>query len=409
MEYLNPKIADLESCSAIVVIELDPSSPNYPTQPPAPLSKEDAGPLIEVLAADLRKQFNGLENVSLTAAAALYDQTELLRPGFPLLHALDDIARGTLVGQGFSPQIIALGGENFPIAPLNPRRDPGAGPLFLLPLSFLGRPLAISSLANNFENQLLNNTTASEEVIVLLQKAFGITPVNVSYATLLDLCALLKIQLENHGFEPLWELIDQALFQRCGYCAVTLPTGNRFVQKKSVVYTPFFTFDDFAEFGPGQATELDELPLQYTQWSQFQRQYTVSLMTFGITVQPLMANPQLFNDDLATALEAGRHTDELSGDFFIETVFESPNSIPTHRHITIHQTTQIGPVAYTQLQANAEGRVIEVQHFYPLTPNGLSAIVGYLKQSTVPHQIVTATELVIDPKERALQPFLRSE
>ncbi len=409
MEYQNPKIADLESCSAIVVIELDPLTPDYPERPPAPLAKTQAGPLIEAIAADLGRQFRGLDQVLLTAAAALYDQTELLQPGFPLLRALDDIARGTLVGQGFQPQILALGGDHFPIAHLNPKRAPGSGPLFLLPLSFLGRPLAISSLANNFENQLLNSVTASEETIYSLQTAFGIQPVNVSYATVMDLCALLKIQLENSHFEPLWELLDQALFQRCGYCAVTLPTGNRFVQKKSTVYTPFFTFDDFAAFGPGQALELDELAAHYTQWSQFQRQYTVSLAAFGLTVQPLMANEKLFNDDFAAALDAGRNTDELNGDFLIETVFDIEDEIPVQRHITIHQSAELGPMVYTVAAANGNGQIVQVQHFYPLTPQGINAIVDHLKQSRLPHQIVTAPELAIDPEDRALQPYWRSE
>lgn len=71
--------------------------------------------------------------------AGLYDLTEILRPGLPMVEMMLDLYRGSLRGGPFTPQLLALGssGGRFALPALAPQRTPGAGPLLLVPFALI--------------------------------------------------------------------------------------------------------------------------------------------------------------------------------------------------------------------------------------------------------------------------------
>lgn len=411
MEYQDPKIPELGQCSAVLTVELDPETFSPDSLPPGPLDRESAARVAGHIAGDMQQLFGDLSDLSLVLPGALYDQTELLRPGFPILDALDNIFRGTLVRGGYKPQVIALGTDSgpFPVAVLNPACQPGAGPLLLLPFMFAGRKLKAMTLSSNLENTLLAQGTASEATIAAVQEAFGVQAVNMSYATVNDLCALLKVQLENSDFAPLWELLEHALFQRAGVCRVALPSGNVYLLADGAVYAPYYTFDDWAQFGPGRDLPAAELAEGYSQWVRCHRQYTLTLNAYGLPVHYLIASPSLEQDDAAAALVAAQAATPLGGDFVVETLERTPSDTQESRLIITNQyLPALGTLAYTVVALDAAGRPLTLEHYYPLSPHGLSAIIDSLIQRSdhfgVARQVMHPRTLVYSLDGRCLEP-----
>lgn len=416
MEYQDPKIPELGQCSAVLTVELDPETFAPDRLPPGPLTREAAAQVAAQIGNDMQTLFGSLSDLSLVLPGALYDQTELLRPGFPLLDALDNIFRGTLVRGGYQPQVIALGSDSgaFPVATLNPARQPGAGPLLLLPFLFAGRKLKIMSLSSNLENSLLAQGTASEATVAAVQQAFGVQAVNMSYATVNDLCALLKVQLENSDFAPLWDLLEHALFQRAGVCRVALPGGNVYLLADGEVYALYYTFDDWAQFGPGREWPAAELANGYGAWVRAHRQYTLTLSAYGLPVHTLIANPTLEQADAEAALAAARAATPLEGAFMVETLERTNSDTQESRLVITNQyLPELGTLAYTVVALDTADRPLTLEHYYPLSPDGLSAIIDSLIQRSddfgVARQVLHPRTLVYAADGRCLEPATGTE
>ena len=59
---------------------------------PAVLGERDAEQLLSHLAADLKALLPEVASCSLITAGVLLDQTQVLRPGYPVFEALEDVA-----------------------------------------------------------------------------------------------------------------------------------------------------------------------------------------------------------------------------------------------------------------------------------------------------------------------------
>ncbi len=379
-------ISALGHYAGLLVIELDPQEADPSGIPPAPLSVAAADALAGHLAKDLNRILEGIDQLGLILPGALYDQTEILQPGFPLIEALADLYRRSLQG-GFTPSVIALGSDRgyLPVAALDPQRRAGSGPLLLLPFCFVGPREALGRVARIMEDSLLQNGEVSQATREAVQQAFGLTALNLSFATLGDLCALLRVQLESHDLLPLWDLLEHAWFARPGVHAALLEGGNRFLVEGDHAHTLFYTFDDWAQFGPGRRLPVAELGEGYQCWARLQRQYAMALEAYGLEIRWVLAHPQL-EEKLATAegeaaKAALREIPCLSGDYLVEAIFQNDREASEQQMtITHHADPELGTLAYTVISLDADGQLLRLEHHYPLRPQGINVIIDRLMQ-----------------------------
>ncbi len=380
-------VPELRHYAGLLAIELDPQRSDPTSAPPAPLSVTAATALAGHLAKDLNLILGGIGHLGLILPGALYDQTEILQPGFPLLGTLAELYRGSARDSTFAPHMIALGADRgfFPVTAINPLRRPGSGPLLLLPFCFVGPGDDIARLARIMEDTLMQQGQVSPATTEAVRQAFGLVALNLSFVTVGDLCALLRVQLEASGFLPLWELLEHAWFERPGIHSAVLEAGNCFLAAGDHVHTLFYTFDDWAQFGPGRALPAADLGTGYLNWARAQRQYALALEAYGLHVRRVLANPRL-EETLATAdgdaaLAAFQDIPCLSGDYLVERIFHDDHERPEQQMLITHQAdAELGTLAYTVTSLDADGQMARLEHHYPLQLQGVQVIAAQLTQ-----------------------------
>lgn len=354
-----------ESLSATPValtVELELAAVRAGQQPPEPLSRDQAGQLADAIAGDLARILGtNVHDCGLILPAALYDLTELMQPGLPWVEVLLELYRGSFAGKGFMPHVIGIGGNRpFPVPALAPRRQPGAGPLLLLPMLLVGERKTIDEAQQRLEEVLLEKGQAGAATEQILRLSFGIEPVNLAYATFNDLSALLKIQLGHAGLDGLWRLLETALFRPGQTEEVRLAEKNVFVGRDNNVYTLFYTFDEWLADAAGDADS-------YSRWLRMQRLYEAGVAAHGLTVRRLRHVAQL---EAGCGGRLGRLAEqhEIGGDV----LREPDDSIPPLEgasvvFLTEQATRELGPFAYTVLVQASDGRVLHMSNEYPLT------------------------------------------
>ena len=359
-------MAELATFTAILTVELQPGA-RAPSASAQPLTRASAMEIAQAVGADLAAVAPDVSHCALVTVGALYDQTELLRPGFPVVGALESIHRaGLRETNGFSPGLIALGvddpGQRFPIEVLNPGASPWRGPLLLSPALLVAPADTIAEIADTLESRLLHEAPAQSATWDALARHFGVTPEHVSYATIADLCALLNVQLENAGLSPLWELLEHAFLERRGNARVELTEGNQFVIEDNSVSSPFLSYACWsARHGAG---DLGERVASYLRWTRSQRQYCGALEAYGLSVQLVVD---------------GEHPPSEQG-WLRETVHDRSD---THVRlealvVTEHSHPDLGVVALSADLRGEDGVLLHRDHYYPLQPGALPRLVESL-------------------------------
>lgn len=396
-------LSDLTTFTTVLSVELDPMAPNRPTAAPGILSRTAALDLAEAVATDLRELAPELDQFGLVVPGALYDQTQLLRAGFPIVESLEAVFRGG-AQNGYTPQLIALGvddGKGFPVRVLNPEYPQDVlGPLLLMPLTFVGPAPAISGFGEKLEETLLHTGLVSSATRGLIEHHFGLEPVHLSYATLADLCALLSVQLENAGFTELWSLLEHAFFDRSEPLLVRLPEANLFAARGRLAYTPIYTLDVWqaSTAPPDTETGLST----FLAWTRLQRQYEVTLQAYGMEIRHVLAMGPIGISEPEAVWNQLSHGAVLGGAWYCEEAAMADATERTRRlAITNQSVPDLGTVAYT-VERYSDHALQSREHFYPLSPDGLQAISDYLAslnhgqglERTVTHN----ERITIDPR-----------
>jgi len=367
----------LSATPAVLTVELDPAVPARGQRPPEPLSRDAAEVLAGAVADDLRRIVGEqVAEAGLVLPAGLYDLTELLRPGLPMVEALLDIYRGGLRGGAFTPQLLALGtaGGRFPVPAIAPARRPGSGPLLALPFALVAPGPALDPLRRRLETVLLEKGSASLATDRVLRQLLAVEPVHLSYATFHDLSALLKVQLEHAGFAGLWSLLEGALYRPDEPVRIELPAGNRFLGLHGEVWTPITGFDAWAARHAGAAEAAAE---GYAAWCRQQRQYTAGLEAHGVTVTPVADRPGLAAEDVEVALGVARAAPLPDRAWHSEAVTAAGAQGAAIVSLTEQSTAELGPLAYTVLVQGPDGGLLELRHEYPLSPEAIPRIREY--------------------------------
>jgi hypothetical protein len=351
---------------------------------PGVLGPSDSEQLLAHLAADLKALFPEISNCSLIAAGALFDQTQVLRPSYPVFNALESASTSNRMDR-FEPRLVSIAEQNglMPNKDLQPLSDIPLGLLQLLPVVVQGPADLISELGQLMEFRFLEEGQISAHSAAWMESAFSISVNHARFMTLTDLNAMLKLQLEHFGFLPMWELLDAALNVQTGPLAVMSDGGQAYEWKNGVVWTCFQTFDRWSNSGSGANVEAARqgLAAAYGDWTRETRQYLTTLGAHGLDVRFKLP---------------GSDT-PVQGTFLIEPGLSS--SIDGDSIITEHSYAELGTIAVT---ASSEGKI---NHYYPLNPKGLNDIHAHIRE-TVPgvHTVAFPGTILYDEKTRCLVP-----
>ena len=405
--------AGLSATPAVLTVELALEPVLEGARPPAPLSREQAEELAGAIGEDLvRILGDEVQACGLVVIGALYDISELVRPGLPMVETLFELYRGSLRGGMFTPQLLAIGGsaDRFPVPGIAPLRRPGSGPMLAIPLLFVGEKEQIRQVQQRLETELLEKGRAEFRTDLCVRRLFGAQPENLAYATLNDLCALLKIQLDHSGMAPLWNVLEGALFRPEETHEIRLDTGNQFIQRGNSVYSAFYTFDQWAE-----RDELagDDAFGSYALWLKQQRIVEAGAGAHGLDVHHLDAAAPV-GPGCGNKLQRLVEHHGISGDVLTE-VRSSLGSLAGASVIlmTEQASADLGLIAYTLLAQDAEGRLLHLANEYPLTAAAAAEIrqrwAGVAADLGLELQLARPGRVVVSDDGRHLVPQLDME
>jgi hypothetical protein len=353
---LDGAVVEVETLQALpVVLALELVAGEAPSR--LTLSRDEASELAELIATDLHALVPQVDAARLALAGALFDQVELLRPGFPVWSALDELARR--VPRGRLNNVVAFGTHegHMPAQPLEPLPAFADGPMRLMPLSLLVPDALAAELSHELEVQLVGRGEAGALTADWLMRTFGVRLEHVRYLSRNDLLALTCVQYEHVNLAPLWTLLEAALLTPERAESVLSARGLRlhYAHGKVLAQSPAQWLaangGDAAQRAHDFAGILFEL-----------RQYAALLDAHQL---PLLLQP---TDTLTT--------DAASG-YLLETLATvEPTGDPPM--LFAHEAPGLGIVAITLAQRGEGARARALAHGYPLHPRGLGPLLALL-------------------------------
>lgn len=353
---------------------------------PALLGKAAAEQVLAHLSTDLSALLPGVRDCALTLAGALYDQTQLLRPHYPLFESLESLFSGSMAGSGFHPRLLSIGADegHFPDRALDPIDSIPPSLLQVLPMVVSGPAGQVEDLASDMEHQFLESGQVSAHSARALEAQFGIKVNHARFMTLTDLNAMLHLQLEHFGFLPLWDLLDAAIN------ASRLPIesegrgGQVFEWNGEAVRARFETFDYWATQGSGRSCEDDIAALSrgYVDWTREYRQYLTTLQAHAVPIEQYVP-------------EAPGQV--LQKSFHIEVSRNHPE--PSSAQVTEHSADDLGTVAVSVVSKDKQ------LNYYPLQARGLDRLHAAISESLGKAEAVSFPgALQVDAVSRCLVP-----
>jgi len=346
-------------CPALLALELDAGS--VPAQ--LVLDRDAAAELASLIAADLARLVPGADELGLALLGAVYDQAQILRPGWPIYTELaEHYARAISIHDAEVP-VFALGAHDgqMPSPTLQPERELLGGTMLLIPWILIGDATRVGAVGELMERDFVSKGEAGAATADWLMRHFGLRLQHARYLTRNDLCALASVQLEHAGFGPLWQLLEGALLAPEQNEAVVSASGQPFFYRDRRITTAPPGYHAWAsseaaayyhepqEFVRGFAAYLFEL-----------RQYTALLKAHGLPLH-------LLHDTDKTHVE--------NGGYWIETVADA-NAHGTPR-VFAHELRGLGVIVLT-VATVSDGSARPVAHAYPIQRNALAAALGEL-------------------------------
>lgn len=255
----------------------------------AALSQQQAGQLVELLGRDLDKLVPGASELDLVFAAAHFDPAEVLRPGWPLHRRLDEL-RQRAPGREHAPRVIAFGADRDGAVPLPLAADSGlhGGQMRVLPFLLSGAPGApemVRALQESFEEVLLDRGMAAADSALLAQESFGARIEHARYLTVHDLTAIMAMQYQHQGLQPLWPVIETALLAPHEEQWLDAPPEPLLRYAGGEVQIALLDAGVWQQRNGQVATgDLDELERAYEYFQARQRQFAAVLEAHGIPV-----------------------------------------------------------------------------------------------------------------------------
>jgi hypothetical protein len=344
-----------ETSTYLLLVAIETDATRYhgaAARRPKLLSRADADQMLAHLSADLSGLMPGISQCSLAAPGALFDQTQLLRPSYPVFNCLQDTLTASK-GRGARLLSIGADGNMMPMPEIQPEADIPLGILQVLPLVLMGPAQDVSLLGQEMEHCFLEKGQLSAQSAQFLESAFDIRLNHARFMTLTDLRAMFRLQLEHFGFLPLWELVDAALENTGRELTVELENGQKYRWKDGAVHAEYQSFDYWAQQGSGKTIDAQrgKLAEAYAHWTRQLRQYLTTLRAHGIEVVfHLQDSP----------------VQAISGSYFVAT--GNGPSEQNDASVTEHSFAELGTVCITHAHDGT------LDHYYPLTAQGINDI-----------------------------------
>ena len=346
------------------------------TLPRTTFSRDEAAELAALIATDLHTLVPKIGEARLALVGAMFDQVELLRPGFAVWATLDDMARR--VPRGHLDNVVAFGSheQHMPAPLLEPSPDYAEGAMRYLPMSLLTPPELAEELAEYLEVQLIGRGEAGPRTSDWLMRTLNIKLAHVRYLSRNDLMAIACVQYEHVTLAPLWALLEVALLtpernestMTVRGLEMTYADGQVSVQSPSQWLAALHTEEpqrshDFA----GILFEL--------------RQYAVLLEAHQI---PLQLRPT-----------PGQKVEAASG-YVLET-FAEVESGYDRPALFAHEAPGLGMIAITVAQHSSGGKARVLAHGYPLHPHALGPLLALLADRyEIPAELNALGRVVLD-------------
>ena len=211
---------------------------NEPGRPPRSVADRSHSECIAAaIANDLLKLDSSISSLDLAVAGALFDQAQILRPGWPAHAALLEL-QSRVLAVAARAEVLAIAAHDgaMPLPTLEPESRLFGSPLLILPWVLHGEAEVASATASRFEHDLLDRGMASSDLALALQDAFGIAVRHVQHLTVFDLCAIGCAQYQQAGYAGLWQLVENALLTPTREHIVEID-GKRWVNRGDTVST----------------------------------------------------------------------------------------------------------------------------------------------------------------------------
>ncbi|HEY0199637.1 MAG TPA: hypothetical protein VGC19_14060 [Rhodanobacter sp.] len=339
------------------VLALEPVAGEPP--PRLCLTRDEAAELAALVAADLHGLLPQVAQTRLALAGALFDQVELLRPGFPVWATLDELARR--VPRGSLDHVVAFGSHDghMPAETLQPSRSFADGPMRLLPLSLLAPEALAGELSEQIEIQLVGRGEAGALTADWLMRTLGIRLEHVRYLSRNDLLALTCVQYEHVNLAPLWTLLENALLTpwRDESALSARGLALRYAQGTVLAQSP-------SGWLASQKGELRQREHDFAGIVFELRQYAALLDAHRLPLR-------LQETDLAVEAADGYLLENLAS---VDPGYDPPA-------LFAHEAPGLGVVAVTVAQRGEGGSARVIAHGYPLQPRALGPLLATLADS----------------------------
>jgi hypothetical protein len=190
----------------VLALELCPGQQMQKTT----LDVSEASNLGALLAEDLRQWIAPHTDIDITMAGACFDPVEILRPLWPIHKELARLTH--LAPKSMEARLLCFGAEQRMPEGLQPQVDFQSGPLRLIPYVLSGPAASITLVQNHMEAELMERGMAGAATALLAQQQFSVAIEHARYMTLHDVVALMAMQYQHNGLEPVWPMIETALF-----------------------------------------------------------------------------------------------------------------------------------------------------------------------------------------------------
>ncbi|MDQ6647290.1 MAG: hypothetical protein M3Y93_08660 [Pseudomonadota bacterium] len=348
------------------------------------LSRDEAADLADLIAADLHTLVPQVDAARLALAGALFDQVELLRPGFPVWATLDELARR--VPRGKLDNVVAFGAHegHMPAQPLEPSAVFADGPMRLMPLSLLAPEPLAEELSEELEVQLVGRGEAGALTADWLMRTLDVRLEHVRYLSRNDLLALTCVQYEHVNLAPLWSVLEAALLTPARAESVLSARGLalHYAQGEVLAQSP-------AQWLAANGGDPTQRAHDFAGIIFELRQYAALLDAHQL---PLLLQPM----DTTT-------TEAASG-YLVETVatVEPGDPVPL---LFAHEAPGLGVVAITVAQCGQGARARTLAHGYPLNPSALGPLLAlFSDRYGVDGELHAMGRVVLDERGRLAAP-----